>query len=144
MNFVDPSAELGDDTVVWHFAVVLANVRIGARCSIGARSEIGRGCVIGEDTRIGSGVFLPPDSVVGRNVFIGPNTTFTDDRFPRAGQPYNAEPPTIEDGASIGAGCVILPGVRIGSGAMVGAGSVVAKDVHPNSKVRGERAIQRP
>lgn len=32
-------------------------------------------------------------------------------------------------GATIGAGCVVLPGVTIGEGAFVGAGSVVTKDV---------------
>ncbi len=35
----------------------------------------------------------------------------------------------IEDGAWIGAGVVVLPGVRVGAGAVVGANSVVTKDV---------------
>ena len=35
----------------------------------------------------------------------------------------------IEDGASIGANAVILPGVRIGRGAMVAAGAVVTKNL---------------
>lgn len=144
-NFIDPTARIGIDSSVWHFAVVLAGVIIGERCSIGSRAEIGAGTVIGDGSRIGSGVFLSPRSRIGRGVFIGPNTTFTDDRKPRAGNSgYLAEPPVVEDGASIGAGCVILPGVRIGAGALIGAGSVVARDVAPGALVRGERAVERP
>ena len=43
----------------------------------------------------------------------------------------------VEDDARIGAGAVILPGIRIGSGALVGAGAVVTKDVKPNTVVIG-------
>jgi acetyltransferase-like isoleucine patch superfamily enzyme len=35
----------------------------------------------------------------------------------------------IEDGAWIGAGAIVLPGLRIGKGAIVGAGSVVTRNV---------------
>lgn len=46
-------------------------------------------------------------------------------------------PVTIEDDAWIGAGAVILPGVRIGRGAVVGANSVVTEDVPPLTVVAG-------
>jgi acetyltransferase-like isoleucine patch superfamily enzyme len=46
----------------------------------------------------------------------------------------------IEDDAWLGAGCVILPGVRIGRGAVVGANSVVAADVPPLHVVAGQPA----
>ncbi|HOA81763.1 MAG TPA: DapH/DapD/GlmU-related protein, partial [Defluviitaleaceae bacterium] len=35
----------------------------------------------------------------------------------------------IEDDAWIGAGAIILPGVRIGRGAVIGAGAVVTRDI---------------
>ena len=38
-------------------------------------------------------------------------------------------PITIGDGAWIGAGAIILPGITIGKYAVIGAGSVVTKDV---------------
>ncbi len=140
-SFIDPSARVADTAKVWHFAVILAGVRVGEDASIGSHSEVGRGSVVGERTRIGKGVFLPPNSNVGDDVFIGPGTVFTDDKYPRAGnKDYNAQPPQIEDGASIGAGCVILPGIRIGKRAVIGAGSVVTSDVAAFTMVYGEPA----
>ena len=140
-NFVDETATIGEGSTIWHFAVVLADVVIGKRCSIGSHAEIGRGTRIGDNSRIGSGVFLPSNSIVGANVFIGPRTCFTDDRNPRVNNPsYLAEPPRVCDHARIGAGCVILPGVRIGINALIGAGSVVTRDVPDGGKVYGEKA----
>lgn len=137
-HFIDPSAVMGPGTQVWHFAVVLADVQIGAACSIGSLAEIGRGTRIGDATRIGHGVFLPSHSQIGSRVFIGPNVTFTDDRYPRANHAdYRAEPPIIEDDAAIGAGAVILPGVRIGRGARVGAGAIVTHHVPAEAIVVG-------
>lgn len=139
-NFVDPTAQIMGGSVIWHYARVLAHVIIGRECSIGGGAEIGRGTTIGDRTRISSGVFLPSNSRIGSDVFIGPNVTCTDDRFPRTlkpGETYRAEPPTIEDHASIGAGAVLLPGVRIGKGARVAAGAIVTKDVPDGLAVKG-------
>lgn len=43
----------------------------------------------------------------------------------------------IKDGAHIGIGAIIMPGVTIGEGAVIGAGSVVTKDVPPYSVAVG-------
>jgi len=138
---IAPSASLGKGVSIWQFASVLQSVTIGNNVSIGSCAEIGRGSKIGNDTRIGHGVFLPPDSQIGNNVFIGPSATFTDDKHPRAGNAeYDAQPPVVEDHASIGAGAVILPGVRIGYGAMIGAGAIVTRDVPAQSVVYGSPA----
>ncbi len=140
-NFVDPTASIGGGSVIWHFARVLANARIGKDCSIGSCAEIGRGASIGDRTRISSGVFIPSNAVIGADVFIGPNVTMTDDRHPQAGNSrYQAEPPVIDNGASIGAGAILLPGVKIGHHAFVAAGAIVTKDVPPNTSVRCEPA----
>lgn len=145
MNFIHPNATISNTAKVWHFAVIHNFVILCDGVNIGSRAELSDGCVIGKDTRIGSGVFLPPNSIVGQRVFIGPNTTFTDDKRPKAGNKnYKADPPMIEDDASIGAGCVILPGVRIGKNAVIGAGSVVAKDVPAGTVVYGDAATIKP
>lgn len=41
------------------------------------------------------------------------------------------KPIDIKDGAHIGIGAIIMPGVTIGEGAIIGAGSVVTKDIPP-------------
>lgn len=141
--FIDPTAILGKNTMVWHYARVLGQVTIGSDCNIGGGAEIGRGTTIGDRTRISSGVFLPSNSRIGNDVFIGPNVTMTDDRYPRVlkpGENYAALPPIIEDGASIGAGAVILPGIRIGKGSKVAAGAIVTEDLPDGLAVKGQAA----
>jgi acetyltransferase-like isoleucine patch superfamily enzyme len=44
---------------------------------------------------------------------------------------------TIEDGVYIGAGAIILMGVRIGENSVIAAGAVVIEDVPPNTVVGG-------
>jgi acetyltransferase-like isoleucine patch superfamily enzyme len=86
---------------------------------------------------------------IGNNVFIGPKVIFTNDISPRAtdadgkvkgASDWHAGTTLVEDGASIGAGAIILPGLVIGKGAMVGAGSVVTKNVSQNCVVAGNPA----
>lgn len=43
--------------------------------------------------------------------------------------PFKEGKVIIKDGAHIGIGAIILPGVTIGEGAIVGAGAVVSKDI---------------
>lgn len=145
--YIDASATIGKRSIVWWYARVLQGVKIGDDVSIGGGSEIGRGTTIGDRSRIGSMVFLPPNSVVGCDVFIGPGVVCTDDKHPRVHEPdepsYIALPPRISEGAAIGAGAVLLPGVRIGPYARIGAGAIVTRDVAENEHVRGEPARTR-
>ena len=46
----------------------------------------------------------------------------------------------LERGATVGAGAVLLPGVRIGQGALIGAGAVVVDDVPGGATVVGNPA----
>jgi acetyltransferase-like isoleucine patch superfamily enzyme len=44
---------------------------------------------------------------------------------------------TIHDGASIGTGAILMPGITVGKGAMVGAGAVVCENVPAGATVVG-------
>jgi acetyltransferase-like isoleucine patch superfamily enzyme len=55
---------------------------------------------------------------------------------PRSGRTVDA-PIEVEDDVWIGAGAIVLPGVRIGRGAIVGAGAVVTRAVEAYSIVAG-------
>ena len=148
---IDPTATFEDDlTRIWHHSVILQNVRFGKQCSVGSHAEIGRESRIGDHSRIGSLTFLPSKSFVGQYVFIGPHVMCCDDDMPRVPQPgdasYIAQPPIIHDYANIGAGAVLLPGVRIGAHACVAAGAIVTHDVPDYGFVRCEpaRSFDRP
>jgi UDP-2-acetamido-3-amino-2,3-dideoxy-glucuronate N-acetyltransferase len=133
--------EIGVGTRIWQFVVVLAGAKIGAECNICAHVLIEGDVVVGDRVTIKSGVQLWDGLRVGNDVFVGPNATFTNDPFPRSKQyPETYLKTVIEDGASIGAGAVILPGLIVGQGAMVGAGAVVTKNVAPRSLVLGNPA----
>jgi len=141
-NHIDPTAEVHPTASIWHFAVVQADAFLDAHVSVGSCAEIGRGARIGARSRIGHGVFLPTNTLLEPDVFVGPGVVFTDDKTPRAGRKdnYRAQPPVVRQGASIGAGAVILPGVEIGAGALIGAGAIVTRDVAPGEVLRCEPA----
>lgn len=133
--------QIGNGTKIWQFVVILKGARIGYDCNICAHVLVEGDVVLGDRVTVKSGVQLWDGLRVGNDVFIGPNATFTNDRFPRSKiYPESFARTFIEDGASIGAGAVILPGVRIGARAMVGAGAVVTRDVVAGSLVVGNPA----
>lgn len=80
---------------------------------------------------------------IGRNCMIGPGCYLTDANHgtapgvPVASQRMTTGPVVLEDDVWLGAGVIILSGVRLGRGAVIGAGAVVTKDVPPNAKVVG-------
>ncbi len=135
------SYAIGDDTRIWQFVVVLPGAKIGAECNICAHVFIENDVTVGDRVTIKCGVQLWDGLRVGNDVFIGPNATFTNDLFTRSKKhPEEYLETVIEDGASIGAGAVILPGLSIGARALVAAGAVVTRSVAPGSLVRGNPA----
>lgn len=135
------SKDVGGDTRVWQFVVILPNARIGADCNICSHVLIENDVIIGDRVTVKSGVQLWDGLRIEDDVFIGPNVTFTNDHFPRSKQ-YPATFPvtTVKAAASIGGGATILPGITIGRGAMVGAGAVVTKSVPDCAVVVGNPA----
>lgn len=144
--FIHPLADcqakhIGDDSRIWQFVVVLPGAKIGAEANICSHCLVENDVVVGNRVTVKSGVQLWDGLRVGNDVFIGPNVSFTNDRFPRSRQhPGQFLKTSIEDGASIGAGAVILPGITIGTKAMVAAGAVVTRSVPANSIVVGNPA----
>jgi len=51
--------------------------------------------------------------------------------------PPLAAPVVVEAGCFVGAGAILLPGIRVGRGSFVAAGSVVTEDVPPGTLVAG-------
>ena len=126
---VHPGARIGAGTTVWQFCVVLDGAAIGADCNLNAHTLVEGGAVLGDRVTLKSGVYVWSGVVLEDDVFCGPNATFTNDKRPRSRVRVPLLSTRVCRGASIGAGAVILPGLRIGEGATIGAGAVVTRDV---------------
>jgi len=105
----------------------------------GGRLEIGTG------TYINSGVSICAcqSVVVGERCLIGPRVLIIDNDFHISGEATSfpaSRPVVLEDEVWLGAGVIVLKGVRIGRGASVGAGSVVTRDVPAGTVVAGAPA----
>lgn len=133
------SNNIGDNTNIWQFCVVLKDAVIGENCNICSHCFIENNVKIGNNVTVKNGVFLYDGITIEDDVFIGPNATFCNDRYPKSkNKNFKLEPIVIKKGASIGANATILPGITIGENAMIGAGSIVTKDVRDNERVVGK------
>jgi acetyltransferase-like isoleucine patch superfamily enzyme len=138
------SPDIGCNTKIWQFCVVLGGAKIGNNCTICANVFIENDVRIGNDVTVKSGVQLWDGVYLEDGVFIGPNVTFTNDLTPRSKQyPVSFLKTILKRGSSIGANSVIIAGRTIGEYAFVGAGSVVTKDIPPYTVWYGNPARQR-
>lgn len=124
------SLNIGKNTNVWQFCIILKDAKIGENCNINAHVLIENNVLIGDNVTVKSGVQIWDGIIVEDNVFIGPNVTFTNDFMPRSKKyPNDFLKTIIKKGASLGANSTIIGGITIGEYAMIGAGSVVTKDI---------------
>lgn len=126
------SKNIGENTSIWQFVVILPGAVIGNNCNINAHCFIENDVVIGNNVTVKCGVYLWDGITVEDNVQIGPNVTFINDKYPKAKQAFPLQRTTIRKSASIGGGATILGGISIGENSLVGAGSVVTKDIPPD------------
>lgn len=130
---------IGRGTRVWAGAHVMAGARIGAHCNIGDHAFVESGAVLGDYVTVKNGAMIWRGVTIRDGAFVGPGVLFTNDLRPRSRRwpPLRLDPrpehwlarTLVEEGASIGAGSVVLCGITIGAYAMIGAGSVVTKSV---------------
>lgn len=121
---------IGNNTIIWQFCIVLKNAKIGSNCNINCNVFIENDVIIGDNVTIKPGVQVWDGVTLEDNVFIGPNVTFTNDLIPRSKQyPVEFSKTLVKKGASIGANSTIIAGNTIGENALIGAGSVVTKDI---------------
>ena len=135
------SKNIGENTNIWQFCVVLPDAKIGKNCNICSHCFIENDVVIGDNVTIKNGVQIFNATELQDYSFIGQNAVLCHDKTPISGNKH-AEilKITVKKYAVIGAGAVVLPGITIGENALVGAGSVVTKDVPDNAIVVGNPA----
>ncbi|WP_411890372.1 acyl-ACP--UDP-N-acetylglucosamine O-acyltransferase [Yoonia sp. SDW83-1] len=144
---IDGDTHIGDETVVFSFAVIgeiPQDLKFGgekSRLRIGARNRIrehvtmntgtangGRETRIGDDGLFMAGCHIAHDAQIGDRVIIVNSSAI-------AGHCI------IEDDVIVGGLCGVHQFVRIGRGAIIGAVTMVTKDVVPHGLVQGPRGV---
>jgi bifunctional UDP-N-acetylglucosamine pyrophosphorylase/glucosamine-1-phosphate N-acetyltransferase len=145
------NATVGADTVV-DAHCVLVDAVVGEKCNVGPFARLRPGARLGNGVHVGNFVEIKNstlgdgakanhltylgDATVGRHVNVGAGTiTCNYDGV-------NKWQTTIEDGAFIGSGSMLVAPVTIGADATIGAGSTITKSA-PRGALTLERAPQR-
>ncbi|NVM65354.1 acetyltransferase-like isoleucine patch superfamily enzyme [Mucilaginibacter sp. SG538B] len=138
------SNNIGNDTSIWQFCVILKNAVIGSNVNINCNCFLENDVIIGNHVTIKSGVQIWDGVTIEDHVFIGPNATFTNDLIPRSKvYPEEFKKTLVKKGASIGANATIVAGIEIGEFSFIGAGSVVTKSVPPYTVWYGNPAVHK-
>jgi len=123
-------------------AFLMGNLRLkSAAPDFYNKLSIGGGATLADSITIN----LDGKVTIGKNVAIAPHVViYTGSHQIGPGSKrigdFTALPVTIEEGAWIRVGAIIVPGVTVGRGSIVAAGAVVLKDVPPNTYVEGNPA----
>lgn len=128
----DEGVTIGDDVIISRNCVVqgkMAPIRIGARTDVGCNTVMSSV----------SGIYIGDSVLIAGNCYIG-GGRYTTDRIdiPMMDQGlFTKGPVEIGDDCWLGAGAVVLDGVKLGRGCIVGAGAVVTRDVPDYAIVTG-------
>ncbi|WP_207063721.1 UDP-2-acetamido-3-amino-2,3-dideoxy-D-glucuronate N-acetyltransferase [Motiliproteus sp. SC1-56] len=141
---VDPGAQIGEDTRIWHFVHVCGGARIGSRVSLGQNVFVGNKVVIGDRCKIQNNVSVYDNVTLEEGVFCGPSMVFTNVYNPRSliERKDQYRDTLVKQGATLGANCTVVCGITIGRFAFVGAGAVINKDVPDYALMVGVPARQ--
>jgi acetyltransferase-like isoleucine patch superfamily enzyme len=102
--------------------------------------SVGRDCFLGDECLIdlAEAVVLEDQVTLAERVLVLTHTNVGYQDHPLQRRfPPTAAAVVVEAGSFVGAGVILLPGVRVGRGSFVAAGSVVTEDVPPATLVGG-------
>ena len=139
---IDPGAQVGRGTRVWHWVHICGGARIGEDCSFGQNVFVGNKVSIGNNVKIQNNVSVYDGVTLEDDVFCGPSAVFTNVINPRShvARKHEYRPTLVRKGATIGANATVLCGHEIGCYAFIGAGAVVTGDVPAYALVLGAPA----
>ena len=135
--------DIGAGTRIWAFVHIGKDSHVGTDCNVCDHAVVQSGVYVGNRVTIKEQAVIGSGTHVDDDVFVGPGVITPNDQYPRSPRMTGVQEVTrryqsqeswlsaarICQGASIGTGAIILPGMTIAPYAMVGAGAVVNKDV---------------
>lgn len=141
---IDPGAEIGPETTIWHFSHIDSTAKIGEKCRIGQNVYIASYTKLGSNVKVQNNVSIYSGVTCEDDVFLGPSMVFTNIANPRAEVVRRDQyvETIIRRGATIGANATILCGIELGRYCFIGAGATVTKDVAPFALMVGCPAKQ--
>lgn len=124
--FHPENIEIGDNVYIGHYTILKGYYK--NLMLIGDHTWIGQQCFLHSagGLRIGKAVGIGPKVII-----LTSQHEALDRDLPVYLTPLKLGEVVLEDGCDIGAGAIILPGVKIGEGSIIGAGSVVTRDIPP-------------
>jgi UDP-2-acetamido-3-amino-2,3-dideoxy-glucuronate N-acetyltransferase len=146
---IDKKSNIGNGTIIWNQAQIRKGASIGKCCIIGKNAYIDTNVILGNNVKVQNNASIYQGVTLEDGVFIGPHTCFTNDKNPRAINPngtlkkftdWDIAKTVVGRGASIGAGTILLPDIKIGKFALIGAGSVVTKSIPDHGLAFGNPA----
>lgn len=141
---VDPGAEIGAGTKIWHFSHIMKGARIGRDCIFGQNCNVDGGVKIGNNVKVQNNVSIYSGIEIEDDVFLGPSCVLTNVSNPRSQIKRHSlyEKTILRRGATIGANATIVCGVEIGRYAFVAAGAVVTSSAPDYALLAGNPAKQ--
>lgn len=141
---IDKGAKIGSGSKIWHWTHICSGAQIGYSVTVGQNVYIAPNVQVGNGCRVQNNVSIFEGVILEANVFCGPSMVFTNVINPRAFVNRKSEfkKTYVETGATLGANCTIVCGVRLGAFCFVGAGTVVTKDIKPHALMVGVPARQ--
>lgn len=137
-SIIYADVSIGDYFQTGHNVVIRGKTMIGNHVTMGTNTVVEGNVKIGDFVKIESNCYIPTHTEIGSRVFFGPNATLTNDKYPlKMRNQYSPKGPKIEDNVTLGAGAIVLPGIKIGKGSFISAATVVTKDIPTMSLVKG-------
>ncbi len=141
---IDPGAQIGKNSRIWHWVHICGGAKIGKNVSLGQNVFVGNKVTIGDQCKIQNNVSIYDNVILEEGVFCGPSMVFTNVYNPRSliERKNEFRDTLVKKGATLGANCTIVCGVTIGEYAFIGAGAMINKDVRSYALTVGVPAKQ--
>ena len=138
-SIVYRGARISDKVFIADLASIREDVEIGEMTIVGRGVYVENRVRVGHHTKLEANCYITAESTVGDYCFIAPYVVTTNDNFlGRTKERFkHRKGCTIETGARVGGGAVLLPGVTVCADALVAAGALVTRDVPAERIVAG-------